>query len=472
MHLACLGQNIKLQSNIERILSSNEFKHSNITLSILDIDDGTLDAAIRPYNVAIPASSQKLLTTLTALDVIGEEFQYETTIAYKGAILEDGTLKGDIHIIGSGDPTLGSGKFSGFPTYEEAIDAIALIIKDAGITCIDGAIIADESIYNSYPVAPTWQWNDLGNYYASGAWGININENKYTIYFDNRGVVGRRPKIKSHYPNIPDLEFSNEVAVDSAGTGDNAYIFGGPYNFSKRIIGTIPAGAGTFSIKGSIPDPPKFLAQMVGKKLEKYGIQSVETKVQFTPLRSTIDKEEIGKLYSPPLKDIVKQANLESNNLYCESMLKTLGHVVRKNGSGQLGISAIKRYLKKLKVEHTCLTMQDGSGLSARNNVCSYMLADFLRKYTIKNNFNYVLNFLPQGGVSGTIAGHFKQSEAAGKIWAKSGTMSSVISYTGLVKCKSGRRKSFCIIVNGFDAKQKTIRAKLEKVMKEIYFQG
>jgi len=474
MHLltSINAQNPKMQANIERILSSNELKHSNITLTVLDIDDGTLDAAINPYTMAIPASSLKVITTLVALDILGSDYTFKTTLAYKGTIEDDGTLKGDIHIIGSGDPTLGSSKFDGYPSYEGVLDKISDEIIAAGITCIDGDIIADESIYNSFPIAPTWQWNDLGNYYASGAWGININENVYTIYFANRGAIGRRPRIKSHYPSVPGIEFSNEVAVDSSHTGDQAYIFGGPYNYSKRIVGTIPAGEGTFSIKGSIPEPPMFLASQIHKKLVLKGVQCEDYDVVFTPNKGILDKTLIFTMNSPPLIDIVKRANLESNNLYCESLLKSVGIKIRKSGSGQLGISGIKRYLKKLKVGHSCLIMQDGSGLSARNNVCSYMMSDFLRKYTIKNGFDETAKLLPTGGVSGTVRGLFKQSAAAGSIWLKSGSMTSVQSYTGLVKTKSGKRKSFCIIVNGYSVKGSTVRSKLEKVMKEIYLNG
>ncbi len=466
------AQNAKMQASIERILSSNELKHSNITLTVLDIDDGTLDAAINPYTMAIPASSLKVITTLVALDILGDAYTYETTLAYKGTIEDDGTLKGDIHIIGSGDPTLGSSKFEGYPAYEALLDQIGDAIVSAGITCVEGTIIADESIYNSFPIAPTWQWNDLGNYYASGAWGININENVYTIYFSNRGKVGRRPSIKSHYPAVPDIVFSNEVAVDSSHTGDQAYIFGGPYDYSKRIVGTIPAGEGTFAIKGSIPEPPKFLASQVYNTLKVKGVQCGNYDIVFSPNKGLVDKTLISKIVSPPLIDIVKRANLESNNLYCESLLKSIGIKIRNSGSGQLGISGIRRYLNKLKVSHTCLVMEDGSGLSARNNVCSYMLSDFLRKYAIKNGFEETASLLPTGGVSGTVRGLFKQSAAAGNIWLKSGSMNSVQSYTGLVKAKSGKRKSFCIIVNGYSVKGSTVRAKLEKVMKEIYLNG
>jgi D-alanyl-D-alanine carboxypeptidase/D-alanyl-D-alanine-endopeptidase (penicillin-binding protein 4) len=466
------GQNEKMQSNIDRILASKELKYSNITMTVMDIEGDSIEASINPYTMAIPASSLKVITTLCAVDILGADYEYETTIAYDGTIQEGGTLKGNVYIIGSGDPTLGAGKFEGNEIYEELLTIISNEIKGEGITCIDGKIISDESIYNSFPIAPTWQWNDLGNYYASGAWGINVNENKYTIYFSDRGTVGRRPTLKSHYPTVNNIEFSNEVAVDSAHTGDQAYIFGGPYDYTKRIVGTIPSGEGTFAIKGSIPEPPKFLAYKVEDDLKNHGIQTLGYDVIFTPHRPLINETVIHQFKSPTVTEIVKRANLESNNLYTESLLKSMGFKVRKSGSGQLGISAINRYLNKLKVNHDCLVMHDGSGLSARNNVCSYMMADFLRAYVIKNGFEQTASLLPIGGRTGTVRGLFKQSGAAGNVYVKSGSMSSVQSYTGIMMTKSGKQKAFSLIVNGFSVKGSTIRAKLEKVMKEIYLHG
>ncbi len=436
----------------------------------MDLASGEILADVRAKKSLTPASSLKVITSLTAIDILGEDYQYSTNIGYEGQLDPDGTLQGDLIIYGSGDPTLGSTKFAKYPNFEEVLDQITKAVKDAGITCIDGSIIADESVFNSFPISPSWQWNDLGNYYASGAWGININENQYTIYFDGRGKVGRRPNIKSYYPQVPKLQLSNELAVDSAGTGDNAYIFGGPYNYIKRIVGTIPAGDGVFSIKGSIPDPPYFLAYHVHKELKKRNIEAQDFKVNFEPSKKKKKPTIIHEFRSPPLSAIVRRNNLESNNLYSEALLKSLGLKVRRGGSGQLGISAIKRYMKKLGVSYAGMNLEDGSGLSARTFITSYTLAEFLRKFALKNSIETSVKYLPQGGVSGTIRSMFAKSSAAGKIWAKSGSMKDIMSYTGYVKSKSGEWRSFSIIINAYSAKNKIIRAKMEKMMKEIYF--
>ena len=190
----------------------------------LRINTNKIVAAINPEISLIPASSLKLITTLSALDILGPEYTFTTKISYSGKIDPDGTLNGNIYIVGSGDPTLGSPRTSlkgEVLSFNKLIVDIGKSIRDRGITCIDGEVIADESIFDSYPISPSWQWNDLGNYYASGAWGINANENEYYIYFKRNLRIGRSTILHSYQPYIPQLELQNEVTIDSSNTPDN-----------------------------------------------------------------------------------------------------------------------------------------------------------------------------------------------------------------------------------------------------------
>ena len=468
--LSLMGQT-SLDARINKHLGSKDFKYAGISITVLDLESGSVVAGVNEHKVMIPASSQKVLTTFTALDILGEDFTFKTELSYSGKIDTEGNLKGNIYIVGSGDPTLGSRKFDEILPFKDLLKRISKEIKRAGILNIEGNIIADESIFNSYPISPSWQWNDLGNYYAAGAWGININENQYSIFLNKRAKIGNRPKISGYGPKVPGLDLSNEITVDSSNTGDNAYIFGGPYNYKKRIVGTIPAGKGNFSIKGSIPDPPYFLAYHVFEQLRKDGISAESYEALYEPKK--IKKNHIYTFESPPLRKIVRRANFESNNLYCESLLKTLATEEAKGGSGGLGIYILKKFLRKLKVKTESLHMEDGSGLSARNNINSMLLASFLRKYALKyDDMSSLTSLLPRAGATGTLSKMFRNSPAKGKVWAKSGSMDRVMSYTGFIKTKSGKWVSFAIITNGFSIKLKRMRVKLERIMTDIYKYG
>jgi len=304
--------------------------------------------------------------------------------------------------------------------------------------------------------------------YASGAWGININENEYSIVFQDRGTIGRRPRIAYHYPEIPNLKFSNEISVDSSHTGDQAYIFGGPYNYNKRIVGTIPQGTKDFTIKGSIPDPPLYAAQYLTEKLKsiKIKVQGYETQY-FAKAKSK--RKLITSIKSPKLKDIARVANFTSNNLYCEAILKAMGEDKNGEATGQNGIAAIRGMLRKFKIDHKALNMEDGSGLSARNNISSHLLADFLQQYAKKKGVDYTQSLLPKAGYQGTVRSLLKNSSARGKVWMKSGSMNRVLTYTGMMEDSEGRMKTFSIMINGFDVKYKVMRGKVEKMVDYIY---
>jgi D-alanyl-D-alanine carboxypeptidase/D-alanyl-D-alanine-endopeptidase (penicillin-binding protein 4) len=472
--LVCCIQNVlaqstehKLQSIVDRQLGYSEFDHANVTLTLLDIESKKILASHRPDKVLVPASSLKLLTTLTGIKILGSEFKFKTGLYYSGSIDDQGVLNGDLIIVGGGDPTLGSSSYDGYPNFNALLASIVNAVKNQNINCINGLVIVDESVFDSYPIAPTWQWNDLGNYYASGAWGINVNENQYFIHFSNRDIIGRQPKISSIYPNVPQLKLSNEVLVDSAGTGDQAYIFGGPYNYDKRIVGTIPQGSTRFTIKGSIPDPPTFLAFHVRRSLELDNIQSAGSKSVFLPYNK---KKQLIKEYdSPPLKKIVIRANEKSDNLYTEAILKIIGLKKRGQGSGQNGINIVKKQMKKYGVQPKNVLLHDGSGLSARNNISSQAMATFLTNIAKEENIDSVTQYIPKAGINGTVRGMLKGSRAVGHVWLKSGSMEGIQSYSGYIQGKSGRWMSFCVIVNGFSVESSVIRSRLDKLIRDVY---
>ncbi len=464
----CNGQN-KFEDFVGGWRNLKITSHANVGVAVHDLTTGKMISGYNQDYSLVPASSMKLITSLVTLDNLGGEYRYQTYLGYDGKVGPDGTLQGNLYIIGSGDPTLGSNRIPGNPSYSQFLKNVLSTIKASGITCIDGDIVADESIFDSYPIAPSWQWNDLGNYYAGGAWGLNINENEYDIYFDSNYKVGSLSRLLFIDPKIPYLTLENEVLVDSANTGDNAYVFGGPYDFDKRIVGTIPQSKDKFKIKGSIPDPPKFLAIQIRDILLKNGIESNGSRVKIKKTDKNKHSTVIDTVYSPPLVEIVKYANYFSINQYCEALLKTLGRETFGEGSGGHGIRAIDDYLSKLNIDSDGLHMEDGSGLSARNFVNPGFLSEFLAKYAMKNGIEIMQRVMPKAGAEGTVSGLLGGYGARGNVWAKSGSMERVLSYSGICKAKSGKWISFSLIINGYQGKYKDMKPGAEKLIDKIY---
>ena len=467
--LGLQAQYSNIQEYTETFAESKIFKNAFISACAQEVESGLKILDYNADKVLIPASSLKVITTLAALDILDEAHRYTTQIAYSGTIDGGGTLNGNLYLVGSGDPTLGSNKTKGAKPYKELMKDIIQSVKTAGIECITGDIIGDESVFNSYPINPTWQWNDLGNYYAAGAWGINILDNEYKIYYGQQAKEGRIPKLINYHPKIPGLKLQSEVSTGKKGSGDNAYIFGGPYNYTKRIVGTIPPGNKQFVIKGSIPDPPLYLSYLLYNALADSGIQAENYRTIFEKEKGYRKRKVIHQIESPPLGEIIKKTNFESNNLYCEAILKTIGSSEMELGSGAAGINSIRKILRRRGVNLSGMQIEDGSGLSARNKVSTRFITDFLKSIANQISVTKATTYLPKGGYQGTVRGLFSKSRAKGNIWAKSGSMNGVQSYSGYVRSKSGKWLSFSIIVNGHSENNKKVRPYLERFMIKLY---
>ena len=85
--ILCQAIDDKLQSIVDRQLGYSEFDHANVTLTLLDIETNKLIAAHRPDKVLIPASSLKLITTLTGIKTLGSDYRFKTGLYYSGTIL-------------------------------------------------------------------------------------------------------------------------------------------------------------------------------------------------------------------------------------------------------------------------------------------------------------------------------------------------------------------------------------------------
>ncbi|MFN8320675.1 MAG: D-alanyl-D-alanine carboxypeptidase/D-alanyl-D-alanine-endopeptidase [Saprospiraceae bacterium] len=461
---------VRAQSPAEIIntwADAEQWKHAHVGIALHDINSGLLIAGYNHDKCFVPASSLKVLSSFATLDLLGKDFTYKTVLAYDGQIV-DSVLTGNVYVIGSGDPSLASKRYADKLNFSELPGYLASKISTAGIRKIEGKIICDESCFDSFPIAPSWQWNDLGSNYACGAWGININENEYDIWYNTRHELGDTAELLTITPDIPSLTLSNEVIIDEENTGDNSYIFGGPYDFEKRIVGTLPKDRQNYRIKGSIPDPPRLLAQALKHQLSHLGISALDIQVVSRPANHPT-LTGIDTLVSMPLADLVRSANFHSINLYCEAFLKTLGIKLGRRGAGSEGIMQIKKYLNEQGLDTQPLNMEDGSGLSARNYITPNLLSGYLAKFAAKQSPAYAASLLPEAGSQGTVRRLLKNSDARGHIWMKSGSLNKIISYTGLMQTKNNSWYSFSIMINAYQQSNATARKYIEELIDQLY---
>lgn len=459
-----------IQKKIDALASHSDLVHGQLSVALMDITTNQLIAGHRADKTMIPASSLKVLITGIALKKLGKDYRFKTELAYDGIITADGTLEGNLIIRGYGDPTLGSHHFAKAETHDIVLKKWTAAIKKAGIKKIEGYIIGDASYFSTQVDGRTWLWEDLGNYYGAGAWGLNFHENLYHLDLQQNGKLGGTPSILTVRPTVPNLHLVNELTQAEKGSGDNAYIFGVPYGYTRFIRGTIPVGTGTFTVKGSVPDPPFFAAFHLMQNLEKAGISTSQRAGSFYQLKRegiAIGKTKvINTYYSPSLQKIVKETNLKSVNLYCEALLRLLGKTEKGDAHPSKGLKVVMEYLNDNGLPTAGLFLADASGLSPRNSVSARHLTaylSFLKKQT--DIFPDFKASLPVGGKSGALKYLFKGTNAENKVFAKSGGMDRVRSYSGYVQNKAGKWLAFSIIANNFTGKSATMRKEMEKLM-------
>jgi D-alanyl-D-alanine carboxypeptidase/D-alanyl-D-alanine-endopeptidase (penicillin-binding protein 4) len=441
---------------LKTFIQKENLQHAGIGFKAVDLATGQTFAAYNDRSSFTPASNMKIVTTATALDVMGSRFRYETPLFYSGEI-QNAVLKGNLYIQGTGDPSLGSEHLDG--NREDFLKQWLTDIQKAGIQSIDGDVIVLDQLFGYEGVSPKWMWEDLGNYYAPGIYGISVFDNMYRIYLQSFSP-GTKTSVLSIEPEINNLAFTNEIVAGDT-KSDESYISGLPFSTERRLYGTIPPNRTTFPVKGDIPDPGLFLANYFKTYLQKNGI---EVKGEGTTYRLNQQLPEnqqlIAKVQSPDLASIVRIINVKSNNHYAEHLYQTL-KIVRETG--------IPAYWEEKGLDASALFMYDGSGISPLNAVSAGFLTDLLVYMDKKEGqAGAFYQSLPVAGKEGTVAAFLQHTPLNGKAHVKSGSITDVQSYSGYIE-KNGKRYAFSLIVNRFTGKRADLRKDMEQLLVNLF---
>jgi len=453
-----LAGQTNIVNTFQEILCKEEYKSASVGVLVVDPANGEELLKYNPDQLLIPASTMKLITTATALRILGPDYRFVTEIGYTGQLDENGFLHGDIVVKGGADPALGSEYFQSH--YYEFLKHWAKAIKSSGIKRVEGNLVLDGSVYDSEKVPATWIWEDLGNYYGAGANAFTVYDNMFRITFQSPSTPGERTKIINYYPKIDGLEIQNEV-LSSEENVDNAYVFGSPLDKIRVIRGTIPAGRKAFTIKASVPQPEEILAADFRNALAKEGV-FISGKTEYK--KGNVENYQMVYLQeSPGLADIAKVLNHESVNLFAEHFLKQLA--VEKYGLGnrEKAIEVVQEYWKQ-NFPDASFFMEDGSGLSHFNSVSPRFFTQLL---TFIDGDEAFVQSLPKAG-DGTLYQFTKEHFPGNTLEAKSGSMTRVRCYSGYLTTDSGRRLVFSIMFNHFSGSHSALIKELDKLLFKI----
>lgn len=449
-------------------LQNSEFMRSGtLAVSVKTAREKTSIFALNPERSIPSASTLKLVSTATVLALFGGDFKFQTFLEYDGTLRGD-TLTGNLYIHGTGDPSLGSDRFKGYPTAPEMISRWVAAVKRSGIKYIKGKVLADASFFDKEAVASTWIWGDMGNYYGAGVQGLNFNENLYRIKFKPGVEPGDPTTVIGTEPSIPYLSFTNQVTTGERGSGDQTIIYSSPLGNNVLLTGTVPAGSTAFTVKGSIPDPAWYAAYALKNALSGGGVVVAEQELPAgsSGLSSPNPKKVIDEYQSPPLRDLCQQANFWSINLFADAFFKQSG----KRLSGKSGFddaaTAITAYWSGRGADLRGFYIKDGSGLSPSGSVTAGNLTEILSLANREASFNDFYRSIAIIGQNGTVRNLAKGTKAAGKMRVKSGSIEGTRAFAGYVTAKSGALLSFSVIAHKYvPGSNRVISDSLVKIM-------
>jgi len=440
------AQNItqKLEEATKNLMNSSGAISSNLSFYVSD-ENGNFIYEYQGNKGLSTASTQKIFTAGAALETLGKNYTYKTTSSYSGNI-SGGNLNGNLFISSTGDPTLGSWRYEAYKPEifkQKLIDAI----KKSGIKKISGDLVIDDSYFDHQTIPGGWPWNDLGNYYGAGVWGINWRENQFDININGN-------EFKSFSYPLEGVNWLNDLKV--GGSSDQSLIFTAPHSDVALINGTLPAK--TVTVSGAVPNPPLQLGAEVKQWLKDSGIDfsgkvvtNSQLEIEGKKALQTPKNNIILTYESPTLDKIIYWFLRKSINFYGETLIKTLGKEKKGDPSFKSGVAYLKEFWKSKGINPNMINFADGSGLSPQNYVAA------------KAEVQALLYARKQPWFESYYEG-FPTHDNGMKM--KSGTMSDTKSYAGYHTSKDGKKYVFSIIINNYEGSGSTELQKILNVLK------
>lgn len=443
------------------VLTNNPVvKGARISVDIREVQTGRVIEQYQPNTPVTPASTTKLITTATALQMLGPDHRLKTTLCHDGDI-RDGVLHGNLYIVGGCDPTLMNRKNGRaiLPDWVRRVQAY-------GIRRIEGRVIADMSMLDSLGYNPHWMAEDKGNYYAPCVFSLAYLSNTIMLYLES-GAYGSTTHLKYSEPNIEGFTLLSRAKCTGI-DHDGAYVSGKPLDWTRWVRGQIPSNRGVFCVKSDMPNPGLLLARDFSHCLDSLGVAVAG--VGYTFARPKAARHTIYEHQSPSLRQIIRDTNEDSNNLYAEMLARYLPARSKKGGSSCRDVSPLLiNYWRNRGVNMQGVVLRDGCGLAPANKLTASVLVDVLT-YMRKGKYSQAwYESLPISGETGTLTYFCDNTPLQGRVHAKSGTMSGTKCFAGYITAANGQEWVFAVMVSGAQARAKEVQRVIESYLLDVY---
>lgn len=432
-----------VRKDLAAIFNAPQFEHSVWAVFVQQTFIAEPIFTLNPAMLVMPASNMKILTLAAAAEMFGWDHRFETRIV-TSAPLDGGTLRGDLIVVGGGDPSI-----SERSDHPGVLQSWAQQLGDAGVQRIEGRIIGNDDAFDDVGWGPGWAWDDLPYGYSAPVGALEYNEGSVDLLI-RAGAARGDPVLVSVRPEGSGLEVDNRL-VTVAETGNGALALARlPGSTRLEVSGQIPARAAEFSRTASVDNATEFFVRAFRAALISKGIQVDGDAIDIDTLSERPDRSQARTLLvhqSPPLSELATSMMKVSQNQYAEMLLKALA--AREGiGTTESGARMVHEILRALDLSDRALIMADGSGLSRYNYTSAETLARVLLRLLGDHAFQATL---PIAGRDGTLSRRLADTPAAGNVRAKTGSFSNARAISGYLTTRDGETIVFSIIANNFN---------------------
>ena len=449
----------ELASQIDRAIDESDLASARWGLQVISQADGSTLYQRNADKLFTPASNMKIFTTAVALDLLGSDFRWRTSVYSSTKPDANGKIAGDLILYGRGAPDFAT------RSDNEERGSLAKLVEDLfqrGVRTIDGNVIGDESYFRGDPLGEGWQWTDLQWYFAAEASALSINGNEVGVNLIPSPKSGDAPELKAADPSAY-VQVENRMVTGKQGLRPTIGVHRGLSNNNVRVWGEFPPGSKGFGARLSVHNPALWAATIFKNALVARGI-TVSGGAQVRDSRTVASQRfepagavELAFVNSQPLSEIVRKTNKESNNLYAELILRTIGReraqvaalpteIGRERGDAEVGLAVIRVWLAKAGISTERLALHDGSGLSRLNLVSPEATVALLRAISKTHSFQVFHESLPVSGRDGTLTERL--NSLTGRVSAKTGSLTYDTSLSGYLTASDGQVFLFSIMCN------------------------
>ena len=436
-----------LAAALDSVFADTAFRRATWAVLVRDPATGATLYRRGAEKMLVPASNMKVVTGAAALEALGPEWRFRTTVAAAGPV-QGGTLRGDLVVRGGGDPTL-SGRLQGGDP-RAAFRAWADSLRARGITRVAGRVVGDDDVFDDVPLGRGWAWDDLGAGYSAEVGGLEFNEGVVEVRVSPGPRAGDPARVTLSPPTgyVP---VENRAVTVAAGTPARVRADRAAQGPGIVVSGTVPLDTAGVDDEVAVRDNTLYFATVLRETLREAGIEVQGPAVDADALPPAERAAAAAPLFvhaSPPMREVLAAFMKPSQNQIGEILLKTLGRELRGEGTAAAGAAAIDSLFRARGLPTGALAQADGSGLSRYNLVAPELLAALLEQMMRSPHWDAWYAALPVGGVDGTLAGRFRGTPLEGRLHAKTGTLSGVRALSGYVPGPDGKPLVFSILLN------------------------